>query len=328
MPRLHKDLWAIFSGVKNKHDNEQLRQVLTPKLEEREGELVDIHLKIRDDFYEALTAFSSCLKVALQSMTFFEDKSFSDLDRKHYKETEKQLSHLRQVIQRDTGKAVDYSQYEAEIQKLRNKHVVGVQVREPAGVYEVSKMGQKEEPEKWAPEKTRNETDIITTRVAKMIEQDLRDDPYAQEAFSKLLRQAIQEAEQLFDYPLKQYLLFHEFEQQVRERRLEDIPSVFKANHNAQAYFGVFKKNLLEIFMVMDEQAQDKWVSLAFEVDRHVKASLAEHSINRQNLENDIRKSLLPLIFSECKTVGLDIKPSKQIVEGIIQIIRVSLDNR
>ena len=83
LPRLFKALWAIFADVKNKNDIEQLRQVLVPKIEERDGELVDVNLKVREDFYEALTAFASCLKVALQSATFFEDKSFSDQDRRH-----------------------------------------------------------------------------------------------------------------------------------------------------------------------------------------------------------------------------------------------------
>ncbi len=40
--------------------------------------------------------------------------------------------------------------------------------------------------EDWSEEKTRNETDIIKTRVTKMIEQQLRNDPYAQEAFSEV----------------------------------------------------------------------------------------------------------------------------------------------
>lgn len=56
-----------------------------------------------------------------------------------------------------------------------------------------------------------------------MIEQELRDDPYAQEAFSKLLRMVIEETEKLFGHPLKQYLLFREFEAQVEARKLSDI---------------------------------------------------------------------------------------------------------
>lgn len=133
LPQLYKQLWAIFDGVKNKNDIEQLRQVLIPKIEELGGELVDVHLKVREDFYEALTAFTSCLKVALQSATFFEDKSFSDQDRLHYKETVKQFSSLRQLVQQDAGERIDYDEYAEQVKKLLDKHVVGVEVKEPGG---------------------------------------------------------------------------------------------------------------------------------------------------------------------------------------------------
>ncbi|MDE8754060.1 type I restriction endonuclease subunit R [Pectobacterium polaris] len=325
LPQLYKNLWAIFAGVKNKNDIEQLRQVLIPRIEEQNGELVDIHLKVREDFYEALTAFASCLKVALQSATFFEDKNFSDDDRRHYKETVKQFSSLRQLVQQDAGERIDYDVYAAQVKKLLDKHVVGVEVREPDGVYEVSQMGQFQQPEDWSDEKTRNETDIIKTRVTRMIEQQLRDDPYAQEAFSKLLRQAIEEAEKLFDHPLKQYLLFREFEEQVQERRLNDIPDAFAGNHHAQAYFGVFRKILPEVFAIADAQVQDKWVKLAFTLDQLVDISVAENSINPQNIEADIRKKLLPMLFKECKAIGGGMDQAKKMVEMIVQITRVGL---
>ena len=326
LPQLYKQLWAIFDGVKNKNDIEQLRQVLVPKIEERDGELVDVHLKVREDFYEALTAFASCLKVALQSATFFEDKSFSDQDRRHYKETVKQFSSLRQLVQQDAGEKIDYDQYAEQVKKLLDKHVVGVEVKEPGGVYEVGKMGQKQQPEDWSEDKTRNETDIIKTRVTRMIEQELRDDPYAQEAFSKLLRQAIEEAEKLFDHPLKQYMLFREFEEQVQDRRLNDIPDAFAGNRHAQAYFGVFKKVLPEALAVLDQQVQDKWINLAFEIDQAVENSVAENSINPQNIEADIRKKLLPRMFQECKAIGGGMDQAKKIVEMIVQITRVGLN--
>ncbi|HCE1499786.1 type I restriction endonuclease subunit R [Vibrio parahaemolyticus] len=325
LPQLYKQLWAIFDGVNNKNDIEQLRQVLVPKIEEREGELVDVHLKVREDFYEALTAFASCLKVALQSATFFEDKSFSEQDRRHYKETVKQFSSLRQLVQQDAGEKIDYDEYAEQVKKLLDKHVVGVEVKEPGGVYEVGKMGQKQQPEDWGEDKTRNETDIIKTRVTRMIEQELRDDPYAQEAFSKLLRQAIEEAEKLFDHPLKQYMLFREFEEQVQERRLNDIPDAFAGNRHAQAYFGVFKKVLPEALAVLDLQVQGKWIKVAFEIDQEVETSVAENSINPQNIEADIRKKLLPRMFKECKAIGGGMDQAKKIVEMIVQITRVGL---
>ncbi len=325
LPQLYKQLWAIFDGVKNKNDIEQLRQVLVPKIEEFGGELVDVHLKVREDFYEALTAFTSCLKVALQSATFFEDKSFSDQDRLHYKEMVKQFSSLRQMVQQDAGERIDYDEYAEQVKKLLDKHVVGVEVKEPGGVYEVGKMGQKQQPEDWSEDKTRNETDIIKTRVTRMIEQELRDDLYAQEAFSKLLRQAIEEAEKLFDHPLKQYMLFREFEEQVQDRRLNDIPDAFTGNRHAQAYFGVFKKVLPEALAVLDSQVQDKWIKVAFEIDQAVETSVAENSINPQNIEADIRKKLLPRMFQECKAIGGGMDQAKKIVEMIVQITRVGL---
>ena len=206
--------------------------------------------------------------------------------------------------------------------------MVGVEVKEPSGVYEVGKMGNKPEDEdEPSPTKIRNETDIIKTRVTRTIEQELRDDPYAQEAFSKLLRQAIEDAEKLFDHPMKQYMLFREFEQQVQERRLSGIPDAFTGNRHAQAYFGVFKKLLPEVFVVSDEQIQNKWVGLAFEVDKSVETSVAENSINPQNIEADIRKKLLPRMFKECKAVGGGMDQAKKIVEMIVQITRVGLSS-
>jgi len=323
LPQLYQNLWAVFSDVKNKNDIEQLRQVLVPKIENRDGDLVDVNIKSRDDFYEALTEFSSCLKIALQSATFFEDKSFSDADRYHYKETLKQFSSLRQLAKQDSGETISFDEYSEQVKKLLDKHVVGVEVREPGGVYEVGSSASEGEPEEWSEEKTRNETDIIKTRVTKIIEQELTDDPYAQEAFSSLLKQAIEEAEKLFDHPLKQYMLFNEFEVKVSNRYLDEIPNVFSENRHAQAYYGIFKKTLPEVFLDLTERMQEKWVSLAFSVDEIVTVSVAENSINPQNIEAEIRKQLLPKMFAECKSIGGGMNQAKIIVEMVVQVTRV-----
>lgn len=325
LPRLYDELWAIFAKVKNKNDIEQLRQVLVPRMQEVDSEFVDVNLKVREDFYDALTAFTSCLKVALQSATFYEDTSFSDDDRKYYKETVKQFSSLRQLAKQDAGEAIDYDEYAERVKKLMDKHVVGVEVREPEGVYEVGKMGKQQNPKEWSEDKTRNETDIIKTRIAKKIEQELCDDPYAQEAFSILLRQAIKEAEALFDHPLKQYMLFREFEEKVETRKLAELPDSFNGNRHAQAYYGVFKKMIPSGFQNLQEGQQD-WIDISFTVDELVSVAVAENSINPQNIEAEIRKKLLPLIFKECKAIGEGMNQAKGIVELIVQITRVGLN--
>lgn len=56
-----------------------------PRWNGRDGKAVDRNRKRRDDFYLALRAFESCLGVALQSRSFYEDLSFTDADRERFK---------------------------------------------------------------------------------------------------------------------------------------------------------------------------------------------------------------------------------------------------
>lgn len=325
LPLLYEGVWNIFKSVKNKADYEQLRQVLVPKIEMFDGEFIDSNEKVREDFYQALSEFSACLKVALQSETFFADKSISDMTREHYKETLKQLSSLRRVAKLDAGEMIAYDEYEWQIKKLMDKHVVGIKIKEPEGVYEVRKMGQQERPESWTEEKTRNETDIIKTKIAKMIQQDLREDPYAQETFSNLLKQVIQQAEELFDHPLKQYLLFQAFEDDVVHRRIKEMPEDFLGNYYAQAYYGIFKLESSISFEKLTELEHKQWIDLAFTIDTLINISKAEYSLNQQNTEADIRKKLLPLIFKACKDIGLGIEQAKKMLEQIIQTVRFGI---
>ena len=323
LPQLHKKVWSFFDSVKNRGDTEQFRQVLLPKTKEVNGELVDSNQRVRDEFFDALKEFSSCLKVALQSANFFEDKSFSDADRQEYKKTLKTMTGIRQSVQSAIGESVEYSEYADSIRKLMDKHVVGVEVRESEGIYEVGKMGQGEKVDDWSEEKTRNETDIIKTRVTKTIEQDLRDDPYAQEAFSKLLRELIEQTESQFDHPMKQYMLFKEFEEKVEERDVEGIPSELKDHKQAQAFFGVFKKELPETFRTIHEDDLQSWIDFAFECDKAVDTAVHENSLNPQDMESAIQKKLLPPTMKMCKEAGAGFDHAKAIVSSIQHIVRV-----
>ena len=47
---------------------------------------------------------------------------------------------------------------------------------------------------------------------------------------------------------------------------------------------------------------------------------MAEHSLNPQNIEAEIRKGLLPKLF---KLVGMD--KAKEVIEQVIQITRIGL---
>ncbi|MFW1469703.1 HsdR family type I site-specific deoxyribonuclease [Vibrio parahaemolyticus] len=321
LPGLYSDLWAIFESVQNKQDGQALRQVLAPKIDTIDGQLTDTNQKKREDFYTALTAFSNCLKVALQSATYFEDKSFDD-KRELYKKTLKSMSELRRQVREDAEETVDYDEYAESIRTMLDKHIAGVEIQEPKGAYLVGNMGKDVKPEDLTDDEARNKKDAITGRVTKMIEQDLADDPYAQEYFSKLLKQAIQQAKEMFDAPVKQYLLFADFEEQVKERNVEGMPTDRfaeldpKIKRHVQAYFGLFLKHLDDINVL----SEDERFNYAMQIDEVVTASVAEFSINPQEIENQIRRKLLPVLF---KAIGMD--TAKIIISDVIQITRLGV---
>jgi len=204
---------------------------------------------------------------------------------------------------------------------LVDKQVIGKEVREPEGVYLVHQLGQAADPAQWSAEKTRNETDLIRTRLRKTIEQELAEDPYAQKVFGELLRQAIAEAEAMFDHPLKQYSLFKDFEDQLAARKTPGVPDALDGNAHAKAYFGAIRLVLgEEACDGMDEATQARLVEHAVAIDGVVRDAVAEHSLNPQNIEAAIRKGLLPLLFG---ALGLD--HAKQVVEQVIQITRIGL---
>ena len=324
LPALHSDLWAIFDGVKNKQDGPALRQALAPKVHEVDGKLTDTNLKKRDDFYSILTAFSNCMKVALQSATYFEDKSF-DTKRDAYKRDLKAFVDLRKQVREDADETIKYDEYAEDIRALLDKHIAGIEIAEPDGAYMVGNLGKHVKPQDLSDDEARNQTDKITGRITKMIEQDLADDPYAQEYFSKMLKKAIEDAKAMFDAPVKQYILFADFEQEVKERKVADVPSDFvnedgKLNKHAQAYYGLFKHLFDTEFLDDKALDNDKLVLLAFNIDDVVKDAVAEYSINPAEIENAIHMKLLPLLFAE---LGLD--NAQKLIEEVLKITRLGI---
>jgi len=322
LPMLHDNLWAIFSSVKDISDREQFRRVLIPEYtDDGDGNNYDKKQKTRDDFYKALTEFGLCLKIALSSHGFFEDSQFSEERIRTYKQHLKFFIEVRATAKRDAQETIDYSAYEKQISRLVDKHVVGNAIRELEGLYVVTALGKEEKPEEWSIEKTRNETDIIRTRVKKTIEQELAIDPYAQKFFSKLLEEAIAEAEAMFDHPLKQYALLKKFESDLGTKRLNLIPVKLHENAHVKAYYGIFIDTLGEsLFEKATENEILEFIEQSSFIEKTVDNAVSEYSLNSQNIEAEISNNLLPVLF---KAHGMD--KAKEIIERIIHITRIGI---
>ena len=317
LPGLHDALWAIFRDVKNTEDHEQFRRILMPVLHEDEtGRSYDQNQKVREDFYEALTAFGMCLKLALSSRSFFEDGAFSEAQIRAYKKDLKFFTERRIQARRDAQEEVDFSVYEGQIRRMIDQQVIGKQIAEPEGFISLGDLGQSDDPETWSDEKTRTEADLIKTRIRKTIEQDLLDDPYARKVFSELLRQAIREAEALFDHPGKQYTLFKDLEEQVRNRNTPGMPAALEGNRMAQAFFGV-------LLMDLDEDAkaalgEETMTAEALHIDQIVEDAIAANAINPASIEAAIRQTLLPRLF---RLLG-GLHPANTVLDRLVEVVR------
>ena len=323
LPNLHDALWSIFADVKNRADLEQYRQVLVPKFDEDAGNQGyggvphDTNQKIREDFYEALTEFGTTLSTALSSHTFFEDKSVSEQQITQYKRDLKFFTNLRKIAKQDAQETVDFSAYEEQIRNLVDKYVVGEEIEGDENIVDLTKLGNQPE-EEWTEEKARNEADIIRSRLKKTIEQDLVDDPYAQLYFSDLLRRAIEDANASFGHPIKQYALFKDIEERVKDRDVEDIPELLSDNAHAAAYFGIMR-------MQADKEDatgkdQEDRIKAALDIDEAVKKAVAENSLNSGNIEAAIRKKLLPMLFP---LMGLE--TAKKVTEKVVDVTQVGI---
>jgi type I restriction enzyme, R subunit len=319
LPALHDALWAIFASVRNRSDIEQYRQVLVPRYaDDKTGHSTDVHQKVREDFYEALTAFGMALRTALATRSFFEDGAFSEAQIATYKRDLKFFSNLRRMAKQDAHETVDFSAYEDQIRKIVDRYVIGEDVVSDGNLLVVNDLAREVTPAEWSEEKTRNETDIIRTRLTRTIEQDLVDDPFAQRHFSELLKAAIAEASALFDHPLKQYALFKDVEERVADRKVDGTPAVLNGNRHATAYFGLIR------LAVGDNRALgldvNSFATAAIDIDSMVRTAVAENSLNPASVEAAIRKAVLPRLFS---LTGLDL--ARAITDQVVEVTRAGL---
>lgn len=318
LPSLHDALLAIFVGVRNRSDVEQYRQVLVPRFsDDEDGVATDDHQKVREDFYAALTAFGMCLRTALATRSFFEDGCVSEAQIAAYKRDLKFFSDLRRMAKQDAHEVVDFSAYETQIRKIVDKYVVGEEVVAEGAVVDVNVLSQ-QPPETWSDEKTRNENDIIRTRLTRTIEQDLGDDPYAQRHFSELLRAAIAEAAAYFEHPLKQYALFKDVEDRIAERQVDGTPPQLLGNRRAMAYFGIMRLAVGDDVVL--GSGANAYTAAALDIEPIVTTAVAENSLNPASIEAAIRQAVLPRLFP---LTGLD--HARTITDQVVEVTRVGL---
>jgi len=183
---------------------------------------------------------------------------------------------LRIAVVKRYSDAIDYKQYEGQIQKLIDTHITTEKVEtitELVNIFDKEKFQQEVENTTGKTAKA----DKIASRTAKHISEKMDEDPAFYKKFSQMLKETIA------DYEAKrigevQYLnKVQEIMNNVLTHTDSDIPEVLKDRDIAKAYYGLTVESL-------SEKIQDNIIRIeistliAFKIDDLIKRSVLDNS--------------------------------------------------
>lgn len=261
LPQKHSELWDIFKTVANKRDAEAYQLLLRDEA-------------IRVVFYDKLAAFAKGLKLALSSMQFHKVVEEKIINR--YKEDLAMFMKLRLAVVERYSDAIDYKQYEGQIQKLIDTHITTENVEvitELVNIFDKEKFQQEVENTTGKAAKA----DKIASRTAKHISEKMEEDPAFYKKFSQMLNETIA------DYEAKRineaiYLTkVQEIMENVLSHTDSDIPEVLKDKDVAKAFYGLTIETLndkIQDSIIKKEIA----VQTALQIDESIKSAVLENN--------------------------------------------------
>ena len=240
LPQRHSDLWAIFAPVANKKDIEAMTQHLEPE-------------DIRQQFYEALSAYASCLRVALASVPFYQQ--FSEAQINTYKNDLTYLTRLRQAAKQRYAEAIDYRDYEEKVRKLMDEHVKATdmeQITELVNIFDVEAF----DAEVARLHSPKAKADTILHRMKRTITMHMDEDPAFYRKFADMVEETILAYRQ---GRIDEAELFRRAKEGMDAMRAgqdgEDVPEKLFIYPKAKAYYGVLREPLVSYGVTIERIA-------------------------------------------------------------------------
>lgn len=261
LPQAHSELWDIFKVIKNKYDEPAYEELLSD--EER-----------RHTFYEKLSAFVRLLKLALSSVDFNNNTSEKQIDK--YKADAKFFLGLRVSVKRRFFDELDFKEYEAQVQKLIDKHITTdgevLKITELVNIFD--KDEREAEIEKITGKAAK--ADHIASRTIKAINVKMNDDPVFYKRLSELIKQAIKDFHNQRISEADFLAKAKDHESTFFTGKRDNVPAALKDNETAIAYYNLtteeFKESLANKGNRMDIADE-----VALGIDTVIKNNLFEH---------------------------------------------------
>src|SRR5450755_1836805 len=284
LPPYHAALWDVFKEVKNKQDNEAFERFLEAE-------------DSRQQFYEALTNFARCLKIALSTVYFYQETPESQINR--YKSDFRFFNNLRVSVRYRYAETIDYKDYEQKIRGLMNQHITSSEVRQ------ITEMVNIFDNDAFAAEVERIEgtaakADTIAYRLKKTLTERVAESPVTYRRFSQLINETI-EAYKAGRLSEAEYLKqMRDMLKQAQQGSDRSTPARLHHRQHAPAYFGVLQTLLEPSLKSLAGVAPDELLTdMAIRIEKIIEQrKIRDWTTNRdihKGMMNDIEDYLYPL---------------------------------
>lgn len=224
----HAHVWDLFKILPNKQDTEAFQRHLEPK-------------DVRDRFYERVSLYARTLKMALSTLDFVKNTPEEKIDR--YRRDAAFFLRLRVAVKQRYSDAIDYRQYEGQVQKLIDTHIKStevLQLTDQVNIFDQDAFAKEVEKVEGAA----GRADVIASRTKKTLSQRMDEDPVLFKKLSDLLQEAIDafKAKRISD--LEYLKRATEVMDQLRQRSTGDEPATLKQRDEARAFYHLISETL------------------------------------------------------------------------------------
>ncbi|EKO33111.1 type I site-specific deoxyribonuclease, HsdR family [Leptospira santarosai str. CBC379] len=307
LPQIHSTLWETFKSIKNKKDEEEFEELLGDE-------------KLRNTFFERLSAYARTLGIALSNERFLEETSKEKLAM--YRENLGFFAKLRVSVRRRYAEIVDFSEYEPRIQKLLDTHVGAGAVEKITPLVSIFNT-QAFQQELDQLDSDAAKADTIAHRTAKTIREKMGEDPAFYKKFSKMLQESIDAYKQKRLDATEYLKKVTKIQENVRNRTGDDIPDQIRNNEITKAYYGTIRESLLSLPEIKNIEDQEI-ASLALEVESIIEKN---RIVNWKN-DSDIQKKMIGEMedilfeFKKSHNLNLTFADLDEIMNEIIDIAK------
>lgn len=231
LPQAHSELWDLFKEVKNKYDEPAYEELLSDEAK-------------RHSFYDKLSVYLRVLKLALSSLEFNNNTPEKQIEK--YRKDAAFFLALRVSVKRRYSDELDYKEYEAQVQKLIDKHITSdgdiLKITDLVNIFD--KEERQAELEKLTGKAAK--ADHIASRTLKAISIKWYDDPVESKRLSELIKKTIEDYHQQRINEAEYLAKAIDLEDMFFNGRHNNVPSIIKDNSTAIAFYNLASEEFKE----------------------------------------------------------------------------------